>query len=142
MKNKNYIFLKISGVLGVVFGIIYCITIVGIIVGVPLIIGATKFFSLAKQTDEELQNQKDTVLVWGIVFTIIIFPLGALALIPSFNLDGQLYSSGGYKPTKAEDKSKKSKAERINELFELKEKGLIDENDFQIAKNKIINEDE
>lgn len=143
-RNDNYIFLLVSGIIGMIVGILACITIIGLILGIPLIIGARKYLDWAKLSNEDLAKEKDNLLIWGIVFAILTFPIGLLALVPAFNTSGQIYSSEAksYEPTHASSSSKKSKAERINELYDLKEKGLIDANDFEIAKNKIINENE
>ena len=143
MKNRNYIFLLVSAILGFVAGIGYCITIFGAIAGIPIITGAFKYLAWSKMTDEELAKTKDSLMLWGIIYTILMFPLGGIALVAPFNLEGQIYSGNDkkeYKPTEAKPAEQKSKAERISELNELKEKGLIDEKDFEIAKGKIINE--
>jgi hypothetical protein len=135
MKNKNYIFLQASAIVGLIVGILTAICLVGI----PLIIGAVKYFAWAKMTDEELAQVKDNLMLWGIIYTVLMFPIGAISLVPPFNLDGQLFGGRKYDYTQAKDAGK-SKAERISELNELKQKGVIDENDYEIAKNKIINE--
>ena len=62
--------LKISGIIAIVVGILYCITIVGAIVGIPLIIGGNKIKSYADCTDEQVIDAKDSILVWTIVFLL------------------------------------------------------------------------
>lgn len=137
-RNKNYAWLLYSGILGMIAGAILCITIIGIIFGIPAIIGAKKYLEWSKVSDSELEKHKDELLIWGIVWAIMMFPLGLPALVPAFNTKGEVYEKvNEFKPTKT---ASKSKAERIKELSDLKEKGLISEEDFEIAKNKIISE--
>lgn len=144
MKNKNYAFLLIGGILGMIEGIVACITIVGAIVGIPLIIGATKYLAWAKVSDEDLFAEKDTLLIWGIVYTILMFPIGAITLIPPLTMDKTFSSTQNNSSTyeqKNATSEKKSKLDRLMELEEMKKQGLIDENDFEIAKKKILSED-
>lgn len=147
MKNKNYAFLLISGILGIITGILYCLTIFGAIVGIPLIIGASKYLAWAKVSNEELAVEKDNLMLWGVVFTVLMFPAGAIALIPPITMDKdkasttvQADSGKEYQPTQTTD-DKKSKLDRLSELSALKEQGLIDERDFEIAKKKILSEE-
>ena len=62
--------LKISGIIAIVVGILYCITIVGAIVGIPLIIGGNKIKSYADCTDEQVIDAKDSILVWTCLFSV------------------------------------------------------------------------
>lgn len=147
MKNKNYAFLLISGILGMITGILACLTIFGAIIGIPLIIGASKYLAWAKVSDEELAVEKDNLMLWGVVFTVLMFPVGAIALIPPLTMDKdkanttvQADSNKEYQPTQTTD-DKKSKLDRLSELSTLKEQGLIDERDFEIAKKKILSEE-
>ena len=75
------ILLKIAGIFALIVGIIYCLTIIGIIVGVPTIIGAVKFLNYAEMPDEQLLKHKDTILVWSIVFIFLSTIAGVLALV-------------------------------------------------------------
>lgn len=147
MKRDNYAFLLISGIFGMITGIACCITIFGVIIGIPLIIGASKYLAWAKISDEELYAEKEQLMVWGIVFTILMFPIGAIALIPPLTMDKYKTTTttdksnqGEYKPTETTD-TKRTKLDRLTELSSLKEQGLIDEKDFEIAKTKILSED-
>ena len=67
----NRTLLKVAGVISFVIGILCCITIVGAIVGVPLIIGGSKFNDYSKMNDEEIEANKDSILIWTIVFLFI-----------------------------------------------------------------------
>ena len=135
--NKNSTFFLIAGILGIVFGIIYILTLVGIIVAIPLFIGASKFFKWQKSSDEEVLADKDSVVVWAIVFSIFLFPLGLIALVPVFNMEGQI--SQVITP-KSVEKEMDEKMDKIKKLHQMKEDGIITEEDFKLAKEKILSE--
>lgn len=143
--NKSSDWFKISGVLAMIFGIIACITIVGALIGVPLLFASINFFKFDKLNDQELYEQKSNVILWGVIFSIFCFPLGLISLIPLFSIDGAVKNIKDNVVEKIENisnpKSKvDEKIEKIKELNELKEKGIIDEKDFQLAKEKLIND--
>lgn len=73
--------LKISGIIAIVFGILACLTLVGAIVGVPLIIGGAKMKEYADYTDEQIIANKDKILIWTIVFLFFCQISGILLLI-------------------------------------------------------------
>ena len=73
--------LKISGIIAIVFGILACLTLVGAIVGVPLIIGGAKMKEYADYTDEQIMANKDKILIWTIVFLFFCQISGILLLI-------------------------------------------------------------
>ena len=73
--------LKISGIIAIVFGILACLTLVGAIVGVPLIIGGAKMKEYACYTDEQIIANKDKILIWTIVFLFFCQISGILLLI-------------------------------------------------------------
>ncbi len=136
-KNINSGFYLATGILAIIVGIIFCITIFGIILGVPLIIGANKFFSWSKMSAEEIETERDSIFVWSIVIAILMFPIGLIALVPVFNFEGQL-TAKTYNAAPKEE-SFDSKIDKIKKLHELKEQGVISEEDFKLAKEKILN---
>lgn len=147
MRNKNSTFYLISGIIGIIFGVILCITLFGIVLGIPLIIGATKYLSWSKMSDEQVLASRDAIVIWGIVYAIFLFPLGLVALVPVFNLEGQLQKaiSPSSNPTDASQNTTvandmDAKMEKIKKLHDMKEKGIIDEEDFKLAKDKILKE--
>ena len=89
--NKSL--LKISGIISIVLGIICCLTIFGAIIGVPLIIGGNKIKDMANLSDQELLQQKDTILIWMVVFLVFNQISGILLLIFYIDMDGSISSS-------------------------------------------------
>ena len=57
------VLLKVAGIIALVCGILACLTIIGAIVGVPLIIGGKKCMDLAQLSDDEVIANKDTILI-------------------------------------------------------------------------------
>ena len=59
--------LKIAGIISIIVGILFCLTLIGAIVGVPIIIGGCKFKDYANLSDEELKDICDYAIVTGVV---------------------------------------------------------------------------
>ena len=128
MKDKAL--LNVSGLIALILGIISCLTIVGAIIGVPMIIGGIKLRELSNLTEEEIIKQKETLLIWSIVLLIICTISGVLALIYYISLDNpNLFSSSN-------NNNKYDELERINNLY--KEKILTKE-EYEKEKERILN---
>lgn len=141
--NRNSTWFTAVGIVSIIAGVLYCITLIGIIVGIPLFIGAAKYLNYAKMSDEAVLAEKSTVMVWAIVFAVVMFPLGLIALVPALNLEGNVdrATSGAVTGVKSAFEKKdpmEEKMEKIQKLYEMKEKGIIDEEDFAAAKAKIL----
>ena len=123
------ILLKISGIIALVFGIICCCTIVGAIIGIPLIIGGIKVKDYYDMSDEEILKNKDQLLVWSIVFMIFCTISGILALLYYLNLDNpDLFKSHS-------SSSKYDDLEKLNKLY--KEKAITKQ-EFEAEKERIL----
>ncbi len=120
---------KVTGYLALVIGIFYCITIIGIIVGIPLIIGASIFLDYAKMSDEDLVKHKNSILGWSIVFLLLAFIPGILGIIGYFDIN---------KINTSDANKKNTEEEQIRELNKLFKEGLITEEEFQKKKKKIL----
>ena len=73
--------LKVSGIISIVLGVLACITIVGVIIGVPLIIGGNKLREYSLLSDKEILEKKSSILIWTIVFLFINQLSGICSLI-------------------------------------------------------------
>ncbi|MDD4275815.1 MAG: DUF5362 family protein [Clostridia bacterium] len=141
MANKNYTWLMLVAILGYIIGVIACVTIIGLIIGIPMIIGANRYAYWAKMSDEALQNEAQSMFGWTIFFCIFAFPFGLVALIPYLNLDAdKIDTVENVKYTVSNKDPMQDKIDKIEKLAALKEKGLIDEDDFKVAKAKILSE--
>lgn len=122
--------LNIAGILALVFGIICCITIVGAIVGVPLIIGGIKLREFSNMYDEDIKKQKETLLIWTIVMLFLCTISGVLCLIYYLSMESpNMFKSNG-SHTNYED------LEKINKLY--KDKVLTKE-EYEAEKERILN---
>lgn len=131
--NKNL--LKIAGIISIVLGIICCLTIFGAIVGVPLIIGGNKIKNMANLSDQELMTQKDTILIWMVVFLVFNQISGILLLIFYIDMDGSLGNAfNGSSNNKSNDRY--DELEKLKKLYD--EKALTKE-EFETEKEKILN---
>lgn len=128
--NKSL--LKISGIISIVLGIICCLTIFGAIVGVPLIIGGNKIKDMANLSDKELMTQKDTILIWMVVFLVFNQISGILLLIFYIDMDGSF--SNTFNNTKSNNKH--DELEKLKKLYDDK---VLTKEEFETEKEKILN---
>lgn len=129
--NKSL--LKISGIISIVLGIICCLTIFGAIIGVPLIIGGNKIKDMANLSDQELLQQKDTILIWMVVFLVFNQISGILLLIFYIDMDGSISSS--FKGSNNND-NKYDELEKLKKLYDDK---VLTKEEFETEKEKILN---
>ena len=120
--------LNIAGIIALVLGILCCLTIFGAIVGIPMIIGGQKFREYSLLSDEELKKNKDTILIWTIVFLLICQISGIISLVFYFTMDDNNVFSP--KPDKY------SELEKLNQLY--KDKAITKE-EYEKEKEKILN---
>lgn len=83
MKDMVHIYFTVARVLGLVFGIIFCITIIGAIFGVPMIIAGNKFRDASNMSSKELVENRSSILGWGIFLAIVFSPtfIGLVVLL-------------------------------------------------------------
>ena len=130
MKDKNL--LNVAGIIGIVIGILECLTIVGVIVGIPSIIGGVKLRDLSAQSDEEIARNKDTLLIWSIVFLFVCTVSGILGLLYYVGIENfTLFSSNPPKTDKYDE------LEKINKLYKDK---VLSKEEFEKEKERILNQ--
>lgn len=130
--NKNL--LKIAGIISLVLGIVCCLTIVGAIVGVPLIIGGNKIKDMANLSDQELLQQKDTILIWMVVFLVFNQISGILVLIFYIDMDGSLSNT-----LNSSNKKNNDKYDELEKLKKLYDDKVLTKEEFETEKDKILN---
>lgn len=79
--------LKASGIIAIVLGVLSCLIIIGLIWGIPMIIGGYKLYDYSNLEDEEIINHKGTILCWSIFFIFFSLISGILGLIYYFGLN-------------------------------------------------------
>ena len=67
----NKTLLKTIGILNLIFGIILTLTIIGCIIGIPLIVSGAIFLDYSSLDESKLLEKKDAIKVWSIVFIFI-----------------------------------------------------------------------
>ena len=139
--------LKISGIIAIVLGVLECLTLVGAIVGVPVIIGGAKMKEYADYTDEQIIANKDKILVWTIVFLFFCQISGILLLIFYIDSIGKYekgitgnnmnYQSNMNNNIKTTSNLKYEELEKVKKLYD--EKSLTEE-EYEKEKERILNQ--
>lgn len=135
--------LKISGIIAIVFGILACLTLVGAIVGVPLIIGGAKMKEYADYTDEQIIANKDKILIWTIVFLFFCQISGILLLIFYIDSIGK-YEKGitgdnmNYQSNmNTNNNAKYEELEKVKKLYDEK---ILTKEEYEKEKARILNQ--
>lgn len=135
--------LKISGIIAIVFGVLACLTLVGAIVGVPLIIGGAKMKEYADYTDEQIIANKDKILIWTIVFLFFCQISGILLLIFYIDSIGK-YEKGitgdnmNYQSNmNTNNNAKYEELERVKKLYDEK---ILTKEEYEKEKERILNQ--
>jgi hypothetical protein len=135
--------LKISGIIAIVFGILACLTLVGAIVGVPLIIGGAKMKEYVDYTDEQIIANKDKILIWTIVFLFFCQISGILLLIFYIDSIGK-YEKGitgdnmNYQSNmNTNNNAKYEELEKVKKLYDEK---ILTKEEYEKEKERILNQ--
>ena len=135
--------LKISGIIAIVFGVLACLTLVGAIVGVPLIIGGAKMKEYADYTDEQIIANKDKILIWTIVFLFFCQISGILLLIFYIDSIGK-YEKGiigdnmNYQTNmNTNSNTKYEELEKVKKLYDEK---ILTKEEYEKEKERILNQ--
>ena len=127
MNNKAL--LRIAGIISIVFGVLCCLTIIGAIIGVPLLIGGYKFKEISDKEGPETDDEKNTILIWSIVFLFINQLSGILSMI--------YYILLIIPPLKVSNNNDKfDKLERLKKLYDNK---ILTKEEYEKEKSKILN---
>lgn len=123
--NKSL--LLVARILSLISGIVYCISIVGIPLGVLNIIASNKFAQAEKD-----EVSRETVRNWSIylIFTDLIS--GILGLVASeSNKDDNVFDNDNVKTSSTVE-------QRLNKLSRLYESGAISREEYEARRREII----
>ena len=154
--NKSSVWCTIMAVLGFIFGVGYCFTIILIPVAIYCFIGAKRYMEWANLTDSQLVVKKQSLINWAIFFSIVGFPLGLISIVPACMIsnnnivDTDVKTEDAEKTTASEtetgnetketvEEEELSDIETIEKLNNLKEEGLITEEEYARAKDEVLN---
>ena len=139
--------LKISGIIAIVLGVLECLTLVGAIVGVPVIIGGAKMKEYADYTDEQIIANKDKILVWTIVFLFFCQISGILLLIfyidsigkyeKGITGDNMNYQSNMNNNMNTNSNLKYEELEKVKKLYDEK---ILTKEEYEKEKERILNQ--
>lgn len=119
--------LKVSGIIAVILGIIYCLTIIGAIIGIFLIIGGSSMMSYANLSDDDIMEKKNSILGWSIFFLFFTVIAGVLGIVAYITLGTDVFGK------------KDNYIEEIKKLDELRKQGIISYEEYEAKKKKILN---
>lgn len=142
--------LKISGIIAIVVGVLACLTLVGAIVGVPLIIGGAKIKEYSDYTDEQILVIKDKILIWAIVFLFFCQLSGILLLIFYIDSIGK-YEKGLGINTNTNDMNynnntnnmnatNNAKYEELEKVKKLYDEKILTKEEYEKEKSRILNQ--
>ena len=127
--------LKVSGIISIVVGVIYCLSIVGAIIGIPLIIGGIKIKDYASYSDIQIYESKDTILIWTIVFLLFNQISGILLLIFYIDNIGKTTTNNNNTNTNNTTSYKYEELEKIKKLYDEK---ILTKEEYENEKSRIL----
>lgn len=127
--------LKVSGIISIVVGVIYCLSIIGAIVGIPLIIGGIKIKDYASYSDIQIYESKDTILIWTIVFLLFNQISGILLLIFYIDNIGKTTTNNNNTNTNNTNSDKYEELEKIKKLYDEK---ILTKEEYEKEKSRIL----
>ncbi len=85
--------LKISGIIAIIIGIFMCITIIGAIIGIPLIIGGSTMMGYSNMSDSEIREKEKFYLRMVNIFLFFTVVGGILGLIFYLLMDSNVFTA-------------------------------------------------
>ena len=147
--NKSSVWCTIMAVLGFIFGVGYCFTIILIPVAIYCFIGAKRYMEWANLTDSQLLVKKQSLINWAIFFSIVGFPLGFISIVPACMISNNNIvvtdkttaseTETGNETKETVEEEELSDIETIEKLNNLKKEGLITEEEYARAKDEVLN---
>lgn len=142
--------LKISGIIAIVVGVLACLTLIGAIVGVPLIIGGAKIKEYSNYTDEQILVIKDKILIWAIVFLFFCQLSGILLLIFYIDSIGNYEKGLGINTntnnmnynnnTNNMNATNNAKYEELEKVKKLYDEKILTKEEYEKEKSRILNQ--
>lgn len=159
------IYLIVMRIVTLIVGIMLCITIIGAILGVPLIIASGKFRDASLMSDSELVAHRGSLLGWAIFSAIVLCPtiLGMIAIlvfaaltdtyiknieqgnpekndktVKEFVVEGTANTVNEVKDAMKPKSNLEKQIEEIKKLKSMKEEGLITEEEYEALRRKTL----
>ncbi len=160
MKDFVKTYATVMYIVGLVIGIIFCVTIVGALVGIPLIIGSNKFKIAKDASMSELVEMRSSLLGWGIFYSIVV--AGSIfgficILVCSIMVNKYLsgveegsmqetislsqFANRSEETTATQEDSAQSIKDKLKEIDSLYEEGVITKEEYEAKRKKILDID-
>lgn len=161
MKDFVKTYATVMYIVGLVIGIILCVTVVGAIIGIPLIIGSNKFKIAKDASTSELVEMRSSLLGWGIFYSIVVAGsiFGFICILVCSIMvnkylsgveDGTLqenislsqFANRSEETTGAtQEDSAQSIKDKLKEIDDLYEEGVITKEEYEAKRKKILDID-
>lgn len=136
--NKSSGLFKAVGLIAIIEGIFMLVTtswlVLPIAIGVPAIIGGSCFLKYSDMTSQEFNLVKNSALAWSVFFLLLCSTaVGILAIIGIIQMQEESIDNTNCQVIE------KSDLEKIERLNILKQRGIIDDEEYARLKNEILN---
>lgn len=147
MINKGSSLFRATGIVTIVIGGISCfgfLAIFPLILGVALILGGVNFLKYAEYTKEDIEKEKAVIIIWIVVFFIfgwlIAGILALVAYLTAVNADqtNTVVVKDQEEEKKADQTQADLKIEKLEKLENLKQQGLLTEEEFELLKKELL----
>ena len=159
MKGSKFC-LNFTSVVCFIYGALYCFSLVFIPIGVYCFVAGRKFSYKADHLLDSVAVTKKTMLAYTIFASIACFPFGLVVIFAYFGLygnnvqvqsttieeqnsDEQKQETTEEKPTThdKQEETEEEKLEKLEKLEKFREKGIISEEEFEMAKEQMFGKD-
>ena len=151
MSEFSKTYFKVMDILALILGIIMCVTIIGAVFGVPLIIAHNKFKEASEASQDQLIEMRGALFGWGIFSAIAmsgtIFGL-VIIIVCASKVDQEIRDlengvvNDGFSQTIKNVFTPKTNTEKqrdqLVELQKMKDDGLITEEEYENMRKKIL----
>ncbi|WP_288762329.1 DUF5362 family protein [uncultured Lacticaseibacillus sp.] len=125
----------VGAIWSIVVGALLTLSLIGAVVGVPIIIGGALLLKFRNATDEQFIEQRNTMLGWGIfflIFTVVGGVLELVAYVMAGSADTEEFRAEHQKAQSADD------FDDLERAAEMKEKGVLSETEYESLKERIL----
>lgn len=127
--------LTAGSIIGIVIGACWTITIVGMLWGIPTLVGGILMLKHRNLSDEMFIKKRTPILVWGIIFLFTTLVAG-IFLISSYVISNINLEEEEIKLAEEKTNAEILNYQNIEKAYELKEKGIISEEEFENIKKR------
>lgn len=134
MENQNLntarTLTKIGAIIGILAGAAWIISFIGILWGAATLIGGILLLKYNKYSDTQFVEKRTPLLIWGILFLFTTILGGILLLVAYFTSNINIRQE--------KEKTELSGFTNLEKAYELKEKGVLSDEEFNKIKQKSL----